>query len=79
MMNVFVLQHTHEDEHGNEDTKLIGVYATQTDAENAVSRVNQLPGFRNHKDGFTIDSYEINKDHWTEGFISWKEALKDSD
>ena len=27
-----------------------------------------MPGFKDHADGFTIDEYEIGKDHWAEGF-----------
>jgi hypothetical protein len=29
-----------------------------------------LPGFAENQDGFEIDRYEIDKDHWKEGFIT---------
>jgi hypothetical protein len=69
MRTVFVLQHSYEDgEH--EETKFIGVYATVADAEAAIARVRDLPGFRNHRDAFTINAYEVGQDHWQEGFVS---------
>ena len=69
MRTVFVVQHSYEDgEH--EETKFIGVYASVADAEAAVARLRDLPGFRNYRDAFTINAYEVGQDHWTEGFIS---------
>ena len=69
MRTVFVVQHSYEDgEH--EETKFIGVYASVADAEAAVARLRDRPGFRNHRDAFTINAYEVGQDHWTEGFIS---------
>ena len=75
MSTVYVLHHIHvADDGGEEDVKLIGIYETAQDAESAVVRLRVLPGFRDHPDGFEITGYELNKDHWTEGFISWEEA-----
>jgi hypothetical protein len=69
MRTVFVVQHSYEDgEH--EETKFIGVYASVADAEAAVARLRDLPGFRHYRDAFTINAYEVGQDHWTEGFIS---------
>lgn len=78
MTHVYVVQHVHESQsqHGEEDVKFIGVYRTQSDADAAVVRLLLLPGFRDHPDGFEVTEYELNKDHWTEGFISWKEAVE---
>jgi hypothetical protein len=70
MSTVFVVQHSYEDgEH--EEMKFIGVYASIADAEAAVARLRDLPGFRNHRDAFTINAYELGQDHWTEGFVSF--------
>lgn len=67
---VFVVQHSYEDgEH--EETKFIGVYASIADAEAAVARLRDLPGFRNHRDAFTINAYQLGQDHWTDGFVSF--------
>lgn len=70
METVFVVTHLHELPNGEEDVKMIGVYATQRDAEDAVTRTKQLPGFCDALDGFTIDAYSIGKDHWTEGYVT---------
>ena len=78
MTHVFVVQHVHESEDGrDEDVKFIGVYSSQSDAEAAVSRLRLQPGFRAHPDGFEVMECELNKDHWAEGFVSWKEAAED--
>ncbi len=69
MQHVFVVQHEHELA-DDVDVKLIGVYATREDAERAVERVKQAPGFRDFPDGFFIDEYEIGEDHWIDGFVS---------
>lgn len=67
---VFVVQHSYDDgEH--EETKFIGVYASVADAEAAIARLRDLPGFRNHRHAFTINACELGQDHWTEGFVSF--------
>jgi len=55
----------HTDSYGDE--KLIGVYATRSDASSALERVKDKPGF-SEGGTFEIAEYELNKDHWTEGF-----------
>lgn len=68
-MNVYVLQHERESETGS-DVKLVGVYASETDALEATARLTLAPGFRDYPDGFSIDAYELGEDHWTSGFTS---------
>jgi hypothetical protein len=68
-MNVFILQHTHEFEDG-EDVKMIGVYSTHGLAEEAIKRIRGLSGFCDMPDGFRISSYEVDVDYWTEGYIT---------
>jgi hypothetical protein len=65
MASVFVLFHEHDD-----DAKLVGVYRTKEKAAAAKARAKKQPGFREHPKGFTIDEYSLDKDHWTEGFVS---------
>ena len=64
-VNVYLLWHT--DRFGDE--KLIGVYEKETNASLAMERVKVKPGFSDEGDAFEIVSYELNKDHWTEGFV----------
>ena len=81
LTSVFVVQHLHVHENGEECVKLIGVYESRRAAEQAVERVALQPGFCDwpsiidplrdgEESGFYIDEYEVGKDHWTEGFVT---------
>ena len=70
MMKVFVLQHEYEIAEGRDEAKFIGVYSTREHAQAAISRLITQPGFAEHPDDFSIDEYETDKDHWTEGFVT---------
>jgi hypothetical protein len=67
---VFLVQHVHTLEDGEEDVKIIGIYSTQDAARNAIERLRSQPGFRNSPDDFYMDRYILNMDHWTEGFVT---------
>jgi hypothetical protein len=69
-VDVFVVQHLHVLEGGEEDVKFIGVYSTQDAAQRAVDRLRLKPGFCDTPDGFSIDRYTLDGDHWEEGFIT---------
>lgn len=49
--------------------KVIGIYSSEALADAAVQRTRLLPGFAEEPDGFTIQRYEIDKDHWPRGFV----------
>jgi len=74
-VDVFLLWHIHVLPGGEDNAKLIGVYATADDAEQAKQRVSSQPGFRDYPEGFDVSQYEIGRDHWTEGFVTvtWRE------
>jgi hypothetical protein len=65
---VYVLQHVHESADGAEDVKLIGVYSSRENAQAAVARLRQVPGFSDDPTGFHIDEYSIDRDQWAEGY-----------
>lgn len=69
-MDVFILWHDHEMPGGEEDVKLIGVYATAEDADAARLRAAGQPGFRDYPEEFHVSRYTVGEDHWTEGFIT---------
>jgi hypothetical protein len=54
----------------DEDVKLLGVYSSEQMAAEAKERAIGLPGFRDAPDGFDIDCYRVDRDEWTEGFIT---------
>ena len=69
MSSVFVVQHAYE-VGDRDEVKFIGVYESRADAEAAIARLTQRPGFCEHSTGFHIDEYEIGTDHWVDGFVS---------
>jgi hypothetical protein len=72
-MNVYVLWHNSSSGH-SEDAKLIGIYSNNNNAQEAISRLQDKPGFRDHPEGFEISTYVVDKDGWVEGFITANEA-----
>jgi hypothetical protein len=80
MNRVFLVQHLHILPQGEEDVKIIGVYSSRQAATEAIERLRSQPGFTEHpkqvnplvdddKEGFYIDEYLLDKDHWTEGYV----------
>ncbi|WP_309728706.1 hypothetical protein [Chamaesiphon sp. OTE_75_metabat_556] len=67
--SVFGLQHAYERDCCDE-TKMIGVYASQSQAEAAIARLSGQPGFSERPDDFSIDEYELDRDNWGEGFVT---------
>jgi len=69
-MDVYVLQHVHEIEPDQEDVKLIGVYSTEDEVKKAVERLKGQPGFCDTPQGFHIGRHTLDRDNWTEGYIT---------
>jgi len=66
--SVFLLWHVHEIA-GADSEKLIGVYETAELAKQAIQRLATKPGFIATPNGFLYERYDLNRDHWTEGFV----------
>jgi hypothetical protein len=49
--------------------KVIGIYSSRALAQEAEERSRLLPGFADEPDGFAIEQYEVDKDHWPRGFV----------
>jgi hypothetical protein len=45
-------------------------YSSQERAESAIERLRLQPGFRETPEGFVVQRYPIDKDHWVEGFVT---------
>ena len=72
-MKVYLLQHMYEygDNLQHEEIKTIGIYSSRQKAEKVVDIYQDLPGFSTRGvECFYIDEYEIDQDHWSEGFFS---------
>ena len=81
MGKVFLLWHRRPieggiDEHDTDD-KLVGTYSSAAEADAAKQRKLQFEGFRDYPDCFVVDEYEIDKDAWTEGFISGEPGTRE--
>jgi hypothetical protein len=62
--SVYLLWHIDE----FDDEKLIGVYRTEGDADAAIKRVKEMPGFMHEGGKFQCAKYELDQDHWRQGF-----------
>ena len=74
MAKVYVLQHVHSVDDGAEDVKFIGVYFSRENAQAAITRLGQAPGFSEAPAGFHIDEYQMDKDQWVEGYSTLANA-----
>ena len=75
MKYVFELTHTRELLDFKEDCTYIGTYSSEEEAEKALNRNKQLAKFSDCIEGFNIDSFELNKDHWTEGYVTYSDVM----
>jgi len=67
---VHLLWFVKERPEGEEDIELlIGVYSSQAEAQIAIERVKEKPGFAEFQEGFQICPYKLDHDHWEEGFV----------
>jgi len=71
LSKVYVLQHVHSSENDAEDVKFIGVYSSRKNAQEAIERLSRVPGFLETPSGFCIDEYQIDKDQWAEGYMTF--------
>jgi hypothetical protein len=78
-VHVFVVQHLHIQDDGEEEVKFIGVYSSREAAEKAVDRLKLQPGFRDRPDGFSIDTYTLDQDNWTQGYVTIVHRAEDSE
>jgi hypothetical protein len=67
---VFLVQHVHILDDGEEDVTVIGIYSTSEMAQRAVQRLRLRPGFSDAPDGFSIDLYWVDQDGWEDGYVT---------
>jgi|GraSoiStandDraft_8_1057269.scaffolds.fasta_scaffold26126_2 hypothetical protein len=67
---VHLLWFAREMPEGEEDVELlIGVYSSEAEARAAIERVKNKRGFAEFQHGFQISPYQLNRDHWEQGFV----------
>jgi|SRR6478735_3109979 len=67
MKSVYLVHHSYELD-SIEETKFIGVYTTESEANSAVERLRKQPGFKDRPNDFQVVEHELDKDNWTEGY-----------
>ncbi|MFW5754889.1 MAG: DUF7336 domain-containing protein [Marinilabiliaceae bacterium] len=72
MKFVFLLWHIHKINEEEEDSKLIGVYSSKEKAMKKIEEYKNIEGFKENPEGFEISEYQIDSDHWEEGFVTVK-------
>jgi homoserine kinase type II len=73
-MKVYVVQHVHVQGNDEEDVKFLGVYSSRENADAAITRLGQATGFAETSERFFVDEYQVDKDHWVEGFVTVESA-----
>lgn len=53
-----------------DDFKIVGVYSSPEAAQNGMERTRKLAGFQDEPDCFIVDTYTLDEDCWTDGFVS---------
>jgi len=66
---VYLLWFVQEQQDSEDIELLIGIYASEDDAKEAIERVKGKPGFVDFPAGFEIHPHKIGRDGWTEGFV----------
>ena len=66
---VCLLWFVQEKAEGKDTELLIGVYSNEAEARAAIQRLKDKPGFAAFQEGFQIHPRELNRDHWSDGFI----------
>ncbi len=73
-LTVWIVQHVHVQDDESEDVKFIGVYSSRAHADAAVARLSTQAGFRSQPQGFFVDPYEVDRDHWGDGYVTVETA-----
>jgi hypothetical protein len=66
--SIYLLSHDYETPTSLDNGILLGIYHSEADARKSKEELATQPGFDQFPNGFHIDRYQINEDHWTDGF-----------
>ena len=69
MTTIYMLYYIRSKNTDNEDIKLIGVYSTESKAQETIERLHEKPGFRDWPQGFEIAGTVLDRDGWIDGFL----------
>jgi len=66
---VYLLWHGDDLDDTTPKPKLLGVYSSESLAEDRIERSSETPGFRQHPDTFHVQSFVVDEDKWVEGYV----------
>ncbi len=71
MTTLFVLLHyDHVDAEDDAPEKVIGAYSTEANAQAAIDRLRDKPGFKDFPERWLVAEYRLDVDSdWTDGFM----------
>ena len=70
MNTVYIVHHSYETTDGCDETKLIGVFSTESAAKSAVEQLKAAPGFRDLPEHFHINAHQLDRVHWESGYVT---------
>lgn len=59
------------DEEDGDDPKLLGVYSSEHPARDRIERAKLTAGFSDEPDCFLVDRQVVDRDLWTDGFVTF--------
>lgn len=69
MRKVYQGYHSYDDSNDCQHSRLVGHFSSKALAEEAVIRLKDRPGFRDHPEGFYVGEAMIDVIMWQEGFV----------
>ena len=73
-MNFYILEHYYKD-NTHSSTKMIGIYSTEENAQKTIEELKKMPGFKKYPNGFIIQKYKLDEDHFINGFDLSKDEI----
>lgn len=58
------------DEESGDNVKLLGVYSSDEHARERIRQAQRLPGFIDEPNCFMVTQYQVDEDHWSDGYIT---------
>jgi len=66
---VYLLWFVMEENDGDDNGLLIGVYESEVSAQEVIERLRSKPGFADYPQGFQVHVRQLGQDSWTDGFV----------
>ena len=64
-----------DEDAGEDDIKILGLYSTKERAEQAVRSASTQPGFVKGLGKFLVHPWPLDQKQWVDGLVTWGEAL----